>query len=434
MRALGFLVVASAENQVHISYSHGVVAAEDWEDSSSALVEVEPYEQAAICREVVGKLPRQLVFGVGVALADGVVRGVVGSLMPIPLLLSFCFQKGSWQCLMDFTLVSQVGLGAFGYGFYEGLTRSSAIYNSLAYGWKRPKCCCDRAKKFGSIDWRTCRPTPGECGEELEQVKGGCSMVEFIDFDKITVRGCNCQAPEDCGTNPMWDGHAWCFVNGPGKCGKTSAIGLGGRWDFCRVSGDDIKASYGIREFKGVRNDALAAFIPNEKAVYQHYVDSVHGFAFNPKTGRCFVALVVDTLSECAETCLHGDATFLAAGLNSTLQRSPAGPCAAFAFDHRNRRCVLLPPERATQRFEPVTTNMHHPDGWQNFALKFNNTVGMVWFSAAQACSRDQLVAIRARGNKIIRDKNNGHLYVQTKCGSKQKVSCRSEECLGARW
>mmetsp|Transcript_13121 Transcript_13121/g.29144 ORF Transcript_13121/g.29144 Transcript_13121/m.29144 type:complete len:509 (-) Transcript_13121:176-1702(-) len=474
-----FLSPLDAVNQVHLEYrgidlehdddpdTVGLSVADvgDAFEHDSSLLQEAPGELRTLqaCRAVVAKLPKQVVLGVGVGLADGVVRASSVMLLTLGLATGAVaplaaggalhvagtaigseaesagvamaeLDSGANSTFEPLATAALFGLGlnlagfAGAYGVIQGLRAGAPLYNSVAYGRSRPRCCCPVDMPLG----QGCAVTPLQCPKGQTQVRGACSILEIVNYEGTTVRGCQCQhgAP-DCTRNALHDGHAWCYVTGPGSCGRKSAWGIGSRWDFCSISGAPLPAvnTGNVPQLEGATNDALAAFMPNERARYQRFVDVSLGLAYNPANGRCLLPTVVDTLAECAELCLHRNVTYL-----SSRGEGTGGECAGFAYDHRNHRCLLLPMERVNQRFEPVSSNLHHPDGWQNFILRYKATVGSgSWFFRDHPCAAEQLEAIADAGFKIVRNKNSGRGYLATPCGS-QKFSCRPSDCNGEDW
>jgi len=88
-------------------------------------------------------------------------------------------------------------------------------------------------------------------------------------------------------------------------------------------------------------------------------------------------------------------------------------------------------PEFATDaEFTPLLSEWTG-DGWMNFVSKYHGRASgpKIW-SSTSVCPADTLLDIQKSGYKVVRDKNNGHLYIQcANSDSVQKVSCLADDC-----
>jgi hypothetical protein len=65
-----------------------------------------------------------------------------------------------------------------------------------------------------------------------------------------------------------------------------------------------------------------------------------------------------------------------------------------------------------------------------NFVSKYHGRAAGIIMSSTSVCPANTLLDIRNSGYKIVRDKNNGHIYIQcANSDSVQKVSCLADDC-----
>lgn len=309
----------------------------------------------------------------------------------------------------------------------------------LGYGPKAPSCCCaeveDKAKSSATCavvatseeaKWQVC--PPGWVHDATE-----CPMPEIIQYSEKTVEGCKCMNGTDCGQNKPHKGHAWCDVAEPANCGWRWWRDSSKRWDFCRVDGQPLRFAEGEST---APNDALATFIPNQfdkhlllpgpssSFALGTWVDAHKGLTTG-KPGffehrQCFVGLPVETLSACARLCLEDGAP---TAKTMSEEAEVTHPCVAFAYHRALHLCVRLPEFANDAEFTPHLSEWTG-DGWMNFVSKYHGR------DADAVCPSKTLMDIRDTGFSIVRDMNNGHVYVQ--CANSdniQMVSCLEDEC-----
>ncbi|CAK0815814.1 unnamed protein product [Prorocentrum cordatum] len=205
------------------------------------------------------------------------------------------------------------------------------------------------------------------------------------------------------------------------------------RWDYCRIDGRPLEYAAGK---SSAPNDALATFIPNrfESTLLLPgptnifslgtWVDAYRGVT-TAKEGylewsKCFAGTPVETLSGCAQMCLEEgapSASTMSGEANMTYE------CVAFAYNRALHLCVRLPEFATDAEFGPHLSEWSG-EGWQNFVSKYHGR------DTKAVCPSKVLARIRESGYKIVRDKNNGHLYVQcANSESVQKVSCIESDC-----
>jgi len=222
-----------------------------------------------------------------------------------------------------------------------------------------------------------------------------------------------------------------------------------GNWDFCRFDGSPLAYAEGKST---ATDDVLATFIPNEYSRWNllgpgnplklgTWTDADRGIttarpgkfyeSINPIFGesrRCFAAVPVETLGECARKCLEEGAPD--AETMSTKENWTPYPCVAFAYHRGHNHCVRLPAFASDASYTPM---MHKwgGDGWSNYVSKYFAT------SLKSACPALTLLAIRDKGYAVTRDESNGHVTVRCKedneyTSKTNKVSCIADECVGA--
>jgi len=324
----------------------------------------------------------------------------------------------------------------------------------LGYGENFPSCCCKPAEGE-VISSAMCALVSTSAESNWQQCPTGwihdatqCAVPEIVQYsDEQTVGACQCKNYTACSTNAPWQGHAWCDVvdnrTDGSQCG-WSYTPIDGKpqlwdyWDYCRIDGKPLQYAEGL---SSAPNDALSTFIPNS---FEHssvlpgqdnvftigsYVDASRGLVMAKKsvfnTSSCFAGHTVETLSACAKLCLkEGAPTAKTLSTDGDSQHK----CVAFAWHRQLHLCVRLPEfAEDDAEFTPHMTKWTG-DGWQNFVSKYRGD------DADAACPASVLRNVWESGYNIIRDKNNGHLYVQcadteeTKSRT-QKVSCLPSEC-----
>jgi hypothetical protein len=317
----------------------------------------------------------------------------------------------------------------------------------LGYGESYPSCCCAPGQiaspetcalvsTSAEANWQRC---PTGWVHDATQ----CAVPEIVQYsDEQTVAGCHCKNYASCGTNAPWQGHAWCDVQGS-RCGWTYTGNVYKKWDYCRIDGRPLQYAEG---HSSAANDALATFIPNsfepsmgpgKDNVFTlgSYVDAKRGLVMAKKSltnsSICFAGHNVETLSHCAHLCLkEGAPTAKTLSTDGESQQK----CVAFAWHRQLHLCVRLPEFAADDaEFTPHLSEWAG-DGWQNFVSKYHGD------DADAVCPASVILDIGRHGYNIIRDKNNGHLYVQCANDAKeyngqlyvsrsQKVSCIPSEC-----
>jgi hypothetical protein len=191
--------------------------------------------------------------------------------------------------------------------------------------------------------------------------------------------------------------------------------------------------------------DRLANFIPNEFSRYDllklsigattqqigSWTDSRHAVttarpSFN-ESRECFAAVAVETLGACAAKCLEEGAPIATEMAANTFGKYE---CKAFAYHRQLNLCVRLPAFAADAKYTP-TLRQWNGNGWQNFVYKyFGHFIN-------SPCKAHTLIDIQDGGYDIVRNKNNGHLYLKcsgTPKGGLHKASCVESECPGKSW
>jgi hypothetical protein len=333
----------------------------------------------------------------------------------------------------------------------------------VGYGPKYPKCCCPDDKSTISTDGksRVCAlvssidisSTPN-CPLAWSHVPDQCVVPEVIQYsDKKTMEGCKCKDFTSCGTNSPFRGHAWCLVE-KDSCGQANTrfpsltrgrnwdaadgvLSSEQAWDYCMIDGKPLEYATGVST---TANDALASFIPNEFGGFElwgpgnalrigTWTDASRGVTTGYSDPsmfaerKCFVSLPAETLGACAQACLDEGAPDADTLSNST--EVTAYPCVAFAYNRALKSCVRLPAFVADAKYTPLLHDWNG-DGWQNFVSKFFGA------SLESSCPAMTLLDIKKQGYDVVRDMNDGHLFLR--CGDKEtpRASCIQSECEGS--
>lgn len=325
------------------------------------------------------------------------------------------------------------------------------LENFFGFGSDPPICCClEDPSTVDSNETETCvlaMPATSGDGEPTciqgwshEADKCGTSTTYSFDQEQ-TVEGCVCADFNDCMTNEYHEGHAWCEVTGPRNCGKRYAFRLKKRWDHCLYGGNPMEFLKEGNETDRNATDALASFIPNrflERGTRSAWalgthVDEAQGTVVARSIraawgSQCFTAVAMETLSGCAKLCLEERAP---TARTMAGQDVPSFECAGFAYNREEHLCVRLPDFALNANFPFYSSETG--EGWQHFLNKFTTDVehGNWDREISAACPKDTIQDILEKGFTIVRDKNNGHLYVECLMEERaQKVSCIREECV----
>jgi len=317
----------------------------------------------------------------------------------------------------------------------------------LGQGPKNPSCCCVAGRDPSP---QTCMLTALNHDVSLEGAKRGsgdrcpfglgwthdagqCAVAELIAYSDQTVEGCRCVKASECSSNAPHNGHAWCEV--ASNCGFRMTTNPSRRWDQCRFDGKPLE--FATNKSSGA-DDALATFIPNDFSdltslfvpgpdssfALGTWVDSNRALT-TAKSGwnedsQCFAGTPMETLSACARSCLEEGAPN---AKTMSKEAKITHKCVAFAYHRALHLCVRLPAFATDAEFSPHLSEWNG-DGWQNFVSKYHGR------DVDTVCPANVLATIRESGYAFVRDKNNGHMYVQ--CANNeniQKVSCLADEC-----
>lgn len=258
----------------------------------------------------------------------------------------------------------------------------------LGMGEHHPACCCKEGHcaLVGSskeAKWAICPPD----GWEHDATQ--CAAPEVIMYESETLEHCHCVTPQECQTNKLYRGHAWCEASGTSgeaKCGRRYHLDRkkkrsGARWDFCRIAGSGVTLEDGSSTSN---NSALATFVPN---VYRSlrlpagnpwtlgtYADGRRGIvSARPKRDdslpECFAGLPEETLDGCAQRCLLEGAPNARTMERGRKAYTSSYECVAIAYNRRKRLCVRLPEFAKDAKFTPVIRNLTR-SGWQSFVFE----------------------------------------------------------------